>query len=479
MTTTAKIGAFFLVVVALLALLVMKIEDIPIGAKARTVHVNVRFKDVAGLDDKSAVRIAGVRVGKVDGIRLLPDGSAVAALVLDPTVELREGAWGQIRNLGLLGDKYVELGPGRMQAPKLPDGATIDGTVPTGFDDLTKLAESIGKDVKELTAALNQSLGGDQGAQKINRIVDNVGRLAEALRELVEANRANVDVTVANLREFSAEIRATLARVDRILDENRSGVKSSVENFDELTGKLQTTAENLNSITTKIDTGQGTLGKLLNDDETHQNLNEALQSVKSGVDSLNTTLTRINRIELDLGFRGEYLAASQSTKAYFTLDVTPRENKFYRVELTAIPGGKRRDTSETVTTTLPDGNTVTTKRDVETFEDEFGLSVQLGYRKANTVFRAGLFESRGGIGVDQLFLRDRLQVSAEGWDFGRKSGNGHLKLYGRWSASPNIYLTGGVDEILNKDGRSVFIGAGLKWRDEDIKSLLGAVPLLR
>jgi hypothetical protein len=49
--------------------------------------------------------------------------------------------------------------------------------VPTGFDELTKLAGEIGKDVKEMT-----------------------GALAESLRKLVEANRDNVDLTMANIR---------------------------------------------------------------------------------------------------------------------------------------------------------------------------------------------------------------------------------------------------------------------------------------
>ena len=105
MTTTAKIGAFFVVVLLALAILILKIEDIHFGKRARTNTADVHFKDVAGLDDKSAVRVAGVRVGKVDGIRLRPDGTAVAHLALDPDVELHQGATGQIRGLGLLGDK--------------------------------------------------------------------------------------------------------------------------------------------------------------------------------------------------------------------------------------------------------------------------------------------------------------------------------------------------------------------------------------
>jgi phospholipid/cholesterol/gamma-HCH transport system substrate-binding protein len=476
MTTTAKIGAFFLVVLGLLAVLVMKIEDIPFGKQARTVAAEVQFRDVAGLDDKSAVRIAGVRVGKVDGIRLLPDGTAVARLLLERDVELRVGATGQIRNMGLLGDKYIELFPGIPGGARLGPGVRIPGIVPTGFDELTKLAGDIGKDVKELTAAFSSSMGGDKGAEKLNRIVDNVGALAEALRKLVEANRDNVDATMGNLKLFAAEIRETLARVDRILDENRTGVKETVGNLDSVTGKLKTTADNLNSITGKIDTGNGTIGKLLNSEETHQNLNDALQAVKGGVDSLNTTLTRINRIELDLGFRGEYTTRDNGGRAYFTLDVVPRENKFYRLE---VGSGRRRDTTETTTVLLPDGSNTTTVKQIQTVTDEFTLSAQMGIRKANTQFRAGLFDWYGGVGVDQFFLQDKVLVGAEASDFARPGQYARVKLHGRWMATPIIFLTGGMDQTLNPGLRTAFIGAGIRWRDEDVKSILGFSSLLR
>jgi len=476
MTTTAKIGAFFLVVLGLLAVLIMKIEDLQLGKQARTMTAEVQFKDVAGLDDKSAVRIAGVRVGKVDGIRLLPDGTAVARIALEREVELHEGAWGQIRNMGLLGDKYVELFPGRPDAARLGPGVRIPGVVPTGFDELTKLAGDIGKDVKNLTGALSSSMGGEEGAAKLNRIVDNIGALAEALRKLVEANRDNVDATMGNLKLFAAEIRETLVRVDRILDENRIGVRDTVGNLDTVTGKLKTTADNLNSITAKIDSGNGTFGKLLNSEETHQNLNDALQAVKGGVDSLNTTLTRINRIEFDLGFRGEFTTRDQGGRAYFTLDVVPRENKFYRLE---VGSGRRRDSTETTTVLLPDGSTATTVKQIQTQTDDFTLSAQMGMRKGNTQLRAGLFDWYGGVGIDQFFFRDRLLVGGEASDFSRPGLRTRVKLTGRWQATPIVFVTGGVDQTFNPGLRTPFIGAGIRWRDEDVKSIMGALPLLK
>lgn len=474
MNATAKIGLFALAVLLALAVLVLKIEDLPFPGKERSASAEVTFTDVAGLDDKSAVRIAGVRVGKVDGIRLLPDGTAVARLVFDGDVELRDGAWGQVKNLGMLGDKYVDLFAGDPARPRLPEGARIPGRVPVEFDELTKLASDIGKDVKELTGALAGSMGGETGEAKINRIVDNVGALAEQLKNLVESNRQNVDVTMANLREFSSSIRETLARLDRILDENRSGVKGSVANIEDLSGKLKISADNLSSITGKLDSGQGTMGKLLNDETAHDNLNEALTSIKTGVESLNTTLTRINRIELDLGFYGEYATRTEAWKGAFRVDVTPRENKFYRFEMIGLEDGRRVDETYRYETSIDGGppTVVTTK--VTRTEDEFGFSAQLGYRFKDTTLRAGLIESRGGVAIDQHLLKNQLLLTGEAWDFGRPEGNAQVKLFGQWQSRGAVFVRGGVTDVINPVGRSFFFGAGIRWKDEDIKTLLPA-----
>lgn len=472
MNTTAKIGLFTMLVLIALAVLILKIEDLALPGKARAATAEVTFTDVAGLDDKSSVRVAGVRVGKVDGIRLLPNGTAVARIVFESDVELREGAYGQVKNLGLLGDKYVDLYAGSPAGTRLPDGVRIPGHVPVEFDQLTKLAQDIGSDVKQLTGALSASMGGEKGEAKFNRIIDNLGALSEQLKDLVASNRQNVDATMTNVREFSASIRETLARLDRILDENRAGVKGSVANIEDLSGKLKTSADNLSSITGKIDTGQGTIGKLVNDDETHKNLNEALAAVKTGIDSFNTTLTRMNRIELDLGFYGEFATRSKDSKGAFRIDVTPREGKFYRIELLGLPNGRRYDETYRYETTVGDGppSVVTTK--VTRTEDQFALSAQLGYRFNDTTLRAGVIESRGGVAIDQHMLKDKLQLTAEAWDFGRVPGNAQVKLFGQWQSNGAIFFRAGVTDLINPAGRSLFLGAGIRWKDEDIKTLL-------
>lgn len=481
MNTTAKIGAFFLVVLLLSVALVLKIEQLPIGKRALGSRYEVVFDDVAGLDDKSSVRVAGVRVGKVDGIQLLPDGRAVVNIVITGELELREGAMGEIKALGLLGEKFVEVHPGKPGSAVLADGTRIRGGGSTGMDELTSMAADIGRDIKELTSALRGSLGGKTGEEKINRIVNNVGALAEELRHLVASNRQNVDATTANLAAFSADIRETLKRIDRILDENRTSVKGSVSNVEEVSAKLKEASEDLKSITAKIDHGDGTLAKLLNEDTTHRNLNDTLESVRSGVDELKKAVAPVNKIDVELGFRGDLATRGENGRGFFGVDLKPQgKPRFYRLELGALEGGRRRFDRETTTVTLPDGTPVTTEKSVERFEDEIVVNAQVGYRFKDTVLRAGMFESRGGAGIDQKLLADRLTLTAEAWDFTRQNElRAQLRLFGEWRLTPNLFVGAGVTDTLNPGRRSMVLGGAIRWKDDDAKALIGLAGLAK
>ena len=94
--------------------------------------------------------------------------------------------------------------------------------------------------------------------------------------------------------------------------------------------------------------------------------------------------------------------------------------------------------------------------------------------------RAGLFESHGGAAIDYHFLDRRLRISAEAFDFSRERAGEdlapRLRLFGRYHLNPNIYLVGGYDDALESDRASIFLGAGVRWKDDDLKYLLGSVP---
>src|SRR6266567_109200 len=482
MSAAAKVGAFFVIALVLAGLLIWRIEDLRIG-RGKAQRISVEFKDVAGLDAKSTVRVAGVRVGKVKRIRIdKATGQAVVDMDIDADVDLRQGASASIANLGLLGEKYVELIPGPVGSPALPEGSILRGDVPVSFDQITRLARDIEVDIKGISKNLNESLGGPQGEERLRTIVENVRVITDDLRVLVASNRGNVDTTIGNFKEFSAAMIQLVDRIDRLVESNQTNVTQGIANIREISQKLETTADNLNDITGRIKEGKGTVGKLIESDETHKNLNDALVAVKEGVGGLNKALGAAGKIKLDLGMRAEYLSRGidgNNGKGYLTVNINKENSpQFYQLELSTQPLGRRVRTITTNTTTFPDGHREVTTTDAEQLKDEFAITALFGYNYGNLTGRAGIIESRGGAAIDYRLMRDRLRFTGELFDFSRPDFAAHGKVSARYYFSPSVYVTGGWDDFLNRSRKadSLFMGAGIRWTDEEIKYLLSSVP---
>lgn len=490
MNATAKLGALMLAALVAVALFVLNIEKISLGGAGNRVRVRAAFPSVAGLDAKSPVRIAGVRVGLAETIGL-ESGRAVVTLALDPGVELRQGARARLKSVGLLGELYVELDPGPPGAPPLPEGTLIEGSPPAGLDEVIRQASDIGTDIKGVTTSLRGALGGEEGQRRLEEILENVRDLTASIRDLVATNRGNVDATVSNFRDFSETLKVELPKlaeqlqrvatqVEAVVAENREDLKGSTENIRELSDKLKTTADNLNAITGKIARGEGSVGKLVNDDATVDQLNSTLKSVEAGVSSLQNTIGRVERWKLDVDMRAESLPRIDDTRFSVGGDLYTNDRRFLRAGIADAPQGKRREIREDITTTLPDGSEATISKLTVKTTDNWTFNVQAGYRLGNTRVRAGLFESSGGVGIDQSFLKNRLGVSFEAYEFDRDEKAPHLRLEARWFLHRNIYTYAGWDDPVWTERQSAFVGAGIRWNDDDLKYLLGtaasAVP---
>jgi len=508
MSSAAKVGAFMLVVLGILGFFVLKIEDVQIGQGGGARKVTAVFDSVAGLDNKSAVRVAGVRVGKVSNVKLRPDGKAEVTLDIDPDVVLHPGASAHVANLGLLGEKYIELDPGPSSAPVIPQeqSVVLHGSQPASMDDITNQVSAIANDVKAITASLRGVMSGPQGEQRLVDIVENVRTITGQVRDLIAANRSNVDATMANARVISESLRVEIPRLANSLDhmaaqmsgtvgENREDVRHIVENLKTLSADLKTTSDNLNAVTGQIRSGEGTVGKLLYSNEAHDRLTAALGSVESGVNELRNTLGRVGKMQLDLGLNGDYYAGLPATSdggdkfgnsrsaVWLRLTPNPERNRFYNIELADTPYGKRNDKTIEQTVTNPaTGLSETTITHQTKFDRSFLVSAQAGWNLTPFAVRLGMIDSTGGAGVD-YFFNNRIKVTGEAFDFGHRTGdsNPHLRLYGEYvfrqekPTTPTIFLRSGVDNVLNHTAFT--LGGGIRWRDDDLKYLLGSIPL--
>jgi phospholipid/cholesterol/gamma-HCH transport system substrate-binding protein len=480
MSQTVKVGIFATICLVILAVLIWKVEDInPFHQNGR--RIDAVFDTVAGLDDKAAVRVAGVKIGRVDGVGLLGERAKVS-MVLEKPIRLTQGTIARISNLGLLGDKYVELVPGPQSAPLLADNAVLPGESPVSFDQAIAKIDKIGDSIQGITGQLNAGPGGGG----IARLLDSLEATSAEIRALVAENRVNVSATVANFNQVSStlarelprlasEMERTVDQISGLVQENRGDVKGSLSNIRELTSHLQTSVDNLNKITGTIASGEGTVGKLVNKDEAYNKVVSTLDSIKSGVDTVSSTIGALQKFRFDLDLNS--YALKKDSQSNLFLDIDPQSGRrLYRAGISSTPEGSLTTKTQVITTTLPDGSKQTeTIKNVET-QDSKVITALFGYRAPSDLrLWAGLVEGTGGVSAEYPWSEKRLQFKFDAFDFNRPDNKrAHLRFTTRWEFNQKLYLLGGYDDPL--ETKSFFIGGGIRWNDDNIKYLLGAIP---
>jgi len=489
LTVEAKVGIFVVIGILILTYMSMRVGGLSFK-RAKGYDLNVYFDSATGLAEDVQVEIAGVEVGRVRRISL-ENGKALVVLRINSNVKLTKDAKAVIRTKGILGDKYIELVQGSPSAPPLKDGDRIVKTVPTtDMDTLMITLDEVAKNINRLTDSLANVVGGEKGEASLSSIVDNIKEMVETLNRTVQENNDDVTNIIANLSEFSETL-------NKIGDTNREDIRGIISNVRKASEKMEVLIAGINDITSKINQGKGSIGKLVNEEETVDNLNKALASLKTitdkinrgegsigklinedeTVENINTSLVSINDYlqkqddyKTYVDYRGEYLFDSDELKSYLSLRIQPKEDKYYLLQIVDDPSGKE----EVKDTKNADG---TTTRTVETDKDALKFSAQIAKRYYDIGLRGGLFESTGGVGLDYYLFSDRLTFSLEAFDFDPDR-NAHLKFKADYRPFKHIYITSGFDDFISDEGKeSFFIGAGISFADEDIKSLLSDIPI--
>jgi phospholipid/cholesterol/gamma-HCH transport system substrate-binding protein len=465
LSAEAKVGLLVIVGSIVLLSMTFAVGKYQIGEK-RGYVLQADFDSVAGLKDKSIVSMAGVKIGVVEKVELA-DSRARVIMRIEPEVRIKRGAEAMIKTLGLLGEKYVEFVPvQREAAQRTPGGAvayyeaqdTVQATVsPSDVDKLIGQLSSISDDIKQVSASLRQVFGSERGARSMEDI----------LRDLRD--------TMANIKDFSHTLQSDggelvmrmnqlVASLDGVVTENRDNLKLTMENVREASKSAEMALASIEKTTQKIERGEGTIGKLVSDDSMYNNIDTAAKGLSDYV-------TRAERLKTVLSFRTEYMFPK--SKSYATLELKPRPDQYYILEINNDPWGKY---NRSETTTTPPGGTVVT----ESFEDKFKFSIEFAKRWGNLAVRLGLIESTGGVGADYFLFSDRLKFSVDAWSFNSKepgNENAHVKASVNLGLNKYLFVTGGYDNFLNTKRKAPFAGVGLRFEDDDLKYLLGSVPI--
>jgi phospholipid/cholesterol/gamma-HCH transport system substrate-binding protein len=141
--TDILVGIFVLVGLVCLGYLAIRLGKLELfGAQGYVVFAD--FASVAGLKLGDPVEIAGVRIGKVEGMGLADDRARLRLRVSDD-VKLQEDVIASVRARGLIGDKFVLLAPGGSDKIIPPGGRIKETESPPDIPDL--IGKIVGGDI--------------------------------------------------------------------------------------------------------------------------------------------------------------------------------------------------------------------------------------------------------------------------------------------------------------------------------------------
>lgn len=145
-----KVGVFIMIGVAILFIIVFSIGDINFVKKGY--HIKVDFNFVDGIGGSAPVRVSGVGVGQIDGLKLYYDEKekktkAQLNAWVREGVKIEEDAVATISTLGFMGEKYMEISPGTSGKRFLKNGDLLVGKDPVSMakvlEDLSGLTDSV------------------------------------------------------------------------------------------------------------------------------------------------------------------------------------------------------------------------------------------------------------------------------------------------------------------------------------------------
>ena len=230
-----RVGIFFIITVLLTISMIFLFGKI--RPFRRGYHIIVTFNHVSGLGVGDEVRLAGLRVGEVSALETSENKIRVTLWIQEKT-KIREDSRITISQISIMGGKFVSISPGTPHSPIISKEATVIGTDPPRFEDV----------VTEI---------GETG----NEIRSSVIKLSEAFSKTAE-------------------------QTNQILEENREAVKKLINSLNE-------TTESLNKILTKIEEGEGTVGKLVNEEELYDEVLQAVKDLRQTTEEIKTTVKDI------------------------------------------------------------------------------------------------------------------------------------------------------------------------------------------
>lgn len=455
-TTETKVGIFVLGALGILLYMSMHVGAFRLDKRSYK-RYSVFFQDIAGLEKKADVKIAGVKVGWVDEIQLGKGHDAYHAkahIRVHKEYTLYADAHAQIKQESLLGTKYLDLNPGDPHLPKLPEDHSLShhALAPVSLEDIMHKVHTITSHVVDVTQAFHEAFATSEGKstfqstmQHFNNAAEKISAFADALDRTLSGNETTINAILSDIRDIAREMRealpplstdlshltkkvesdflpsfqASIERMSQVFDRDVSTIAQRLtRTSDALEGAAQQAQEgfkNIQSITDKIDSGQGLIGKLINEGETYDDIRLAVGGIKS-------YFNKVDRLNVIIDAHGEYMyrpaehLVFEDAKGYLDVRIHPNDDHFYLLQrITSDRGNLKRRSliknwyDENDKQFLPSdffkGSIFASELigRVETIERELDApryGVQVGKIFKDVALRFGLIEGWAGVGID-------------------------------------------------------------------------------
>ena len=247
------------------------------------------YESVEGLTVSKPVLVNGFQIGRVSALTLLPNGRIVAQFKVDEKYEIPKNTIARLESTDLLGGKAIvfELGSSRQYA-KSGDtlNANIEKNLMEQVQPVQKKAEQIVARLDSILTSLNATIN-PEFQKNFNRSFASIANTLETLEgttrkvdDLVgtESNRltaifTNLESISSNLKNNNQKITSIMSNLDKITDEvARANFSRTIESANKAVADFQLTLN-------KVNNGNGSLGRLINDENLYNNLNNAAENL--------------------------------------------------------------------------------------------------------------------------------------------------------------------------------------------------------
>lgn len=265
------VGAVSLVVLAVTLVAALRADDLPIIGGGDTYHA--MFTEAGGLKVNDEVRIAGVRVGKVDEIELAGDEVRVSFKV-DDAADFGGETRAAIKVKTILGAMFLALEPAG--GGRLAEGATIPAARTSSPFDVVEAFEGL--------ASTSEQIDTDRLAESLTTLADLTRNTPEEFRGALDG-LSRLSSNIAAKDEQLNTLLVNLERVSTVLDERDQDIIELMQDSDVLFRALVARRDAVHDLLVSSTTLSKELTRLI--EQSREDLKPALAHLENVVAVLN------------------------------------------------------------------------------------------------------------------------------------------------------------------------------------------------